>query len=114
MPYPRLGDLVDEIGSISNTLWREANRDPTSNRSKQILEIIAKNPEKKIHNAGSASNYGDDKNFVLLRMNQILNILNTHVFQVEKESDRIVTVLGKILFQERNSIQGKLFADCYR
>ena len=38
-PYPKLGNVVDELGPIGHwTLW-EAERDPESERSKKILDI---------------------------------------------------------------------------
>jgi len=113
-PYPKLGDLVDEIGSVGHwTLW-EANREPASPRSKQILEIIAKNPEKKIHNAGPATNYGDNKKIEVIENEQNIKLfLNTHVFKAEKENNRIVAVLGKsIISGEEFKFRGKMFADC--
>jgi hypothetical protein len=113
-PYPKLGDLVDEIGSVGHWTFWEANRDPGSPRSKQILEVIAKNPEKKIHNAGPASNYGDDKKIQVVENEPNIKLfLNTHVFQAEKEGDRIIAVLGKnIVSGKEFKFRGKLFADC--
>ncbi len=113
-PYPKLGNLVDEIGSVGHwTLW-EANRDPNSPRSKQILELVAKNPEKKIHNAGPASNYGDEKKIQVVENEPNIKLfLNTHVFQAEKEGDHIVAVLGKnIVSGKEFKFRGKLFTDC--
>jgi len=113
-PYPKLGDLVDEIGTIGSTRWHEAKLDSLSAKSKQILEVIAKNPERKIHNAGPASNYGDDnKLHVIENEPNIKLFLNTHVYQAEKEEDRIVAVLGKnIISGKEFKFRGKLFADC--
>ena len=60
-PYPRLGDLVDEIGPIGHwNLW-EAKRDPDSPRASGSWPSSKQHPEKKTHNAGPASNYEDDK-----------------------------------------------------
>lgn len=113
-PYPNLGKLVDEIGSVGHwTLW-EANRDPESERSRKILEIIKNNPEKKIHNAGPESNYGDDKKRSIVEGEENLELfLNTHVFAVEKTGNKIVAVTGKdIVTGEEIEFRGKLFADC--
>jgi hypothetical protein len=113
-PYPNLGKLVDEVGSVGHwTLW-EANRDPGSERSKRILEIIANNPEKKIHNAGPYSNYGDDKKLSVVENEENIDLfLNTHVFAVKKSGDRIVSVTGKnIRTGKELEFSGKLFADC--
>jgi len=113
-PYPNLGNLVDEIGSIGNTLWREAKLDSLSERSRQILEVIAKNPEKRIHNAGPASNYTDDRKLHVVESEPNIKLfLNTHVFRVEKKGDRIVAVIGKsIVSGQEFKFKGKLFADC--
>jgi hypothetical protein len=113
-PYKNLGRSVDEIGSVGHWTLYEANLDPASPRSKSILEIIASNPEKKIHNAGPASNYGDErKRQVLEDEPNITLYLNTHVFRADKEKDRIVAVYGKnIISGKETKFSGKLFADC--
>ena len=113
-PYPRLGNLVDEIGSVGHwTLW-EADREPASERSKRILEEIIKNPEKKIHNAGPASNYGDDKKFMVVENEPNITLfLNTHIYKAEKEGNLVLAVVGKnILSGKETRFKGKLFADC--
>ena len=113
-PYNNLGRTVDEIGSVGHWTLYEANLDPGSPRSKLILDIIAGNPEKKIHNAGPASNYGDDrKRKVIEGEPNITLFLNTHVFRADKENDRIVAVYGKnIISGKETKFSGKLFADC--
>lgn len=113
-PYPKLGDLLDEIGSIGYTLWREAELDPYLPRSKQILEVIDKNPEKKIHNAGPSSNYGDDKKTEVIENEPNIKLfLNTHVYHAEKEGDNIIAVYGmNIISGKEFKFKGKLFADC--
>lgn len=113
-PYPRLGDVVDEVGPVGHwTLW-EANRDPDSPRSKRILEEVAKNPEKKIHNAGPAGNYGDDKKRQVAEHEPNIRLfLNTHVCKAEKQGVKIVSVTGKnIIAGKESAFRGKLFADC--
>lgn len=113
-PYPNLGKLVDEIGSVGHwTLW-EANRDPESERSRKILEIIKNNPEKKIHNAGPESNYGDDKKRRVVEEEKNLELfLNTHVYSVEKVGNKIIAVSGKDIVTGKEIVfRGKLFADC--
>jgi hypothetical protein len=113
-PYPKLGSLVDEIGSIGHwTLW-EAEQDPNSPRSRHILDVIAKNPEKTIHNAGPASNYGDEKKTeVIENESNIKLFLNTNVYKAVKEGDRIIEIVGKnIISGKELKFRGKLFADC--
>lgn len=113
-PYPNLGRLVDEIGSVGHWNLYEANLDPSSPRSQKILETIANNPEKKIHNAGPAGNYGDDrKTDVVSSEPNITLFLNTHVFKAEKEGDRITAVTGKNISTGKEiRIMGNIFADC--
>ncbi len=113
-PFPKLGKLVDEIGSIGHWMAYEANLDPLSPRSKHILEVLANNPEKSIHNAGPASNYGDDKKLQVIENEPNITLfLNTHVFEAEKEGNRIIAVTGKnIATGKEVKLRGKLFADC--
>ncbi|HUX97155.1 MAG TPA: FAD-dependent oxidoreductase [Bacteroidales bacterium] len=113
-PYKNLGKSVDEIGSVGHWTLYEANQDPQSPRSRNILEIIAKNPEKKIHNAGPASNYGDErKRGVIEGEPNISLFLNTHVFRADMDNDRIAVVYGKnIITGVETKFSGKLFADC--
>ena len=78
------------------------------------MAILKKHPEKKIHNAGPASNYEDDKklNAVLAEPNITL-FLNTHVLDAETKNNRIVSVTGQnIKTGERTVFKGKYFADC--
>ena len=113
-PYPNLGNLVDEIGPVGHwNLW-EAQREPNSPRSKRILKIIENHPEKKIHNAGPASNYKDQKKINVVRAEKNIHLcLNMHVNEVEIEGDRIVSVTAQnIRTGERLKFRAKLFADC--
>ncbi len=113
-PYPRLGDLVDELGPIGHwNLW-EAKRDPDSPRSKRIFAVIEEHPEKTTHNAGPPSNYEDDqKQRVVEAEDSVRLFLNTHVFRAEKEGNRITAVIGKDTLTGRElRFRGRLFADC--
>lgn len=113
-PYPNLGRLVDEIGSTGHWTLYEAKLNPSSPRSQKILEEITNNPEKKIHNAGPASNYGDDRKIdVVENEPNITLFLNTHVFKAEKYGDRIIAVTGRNIASGKEiRLTGKLFADC--
>jgi hypothetical protein len=113
-PYPRLGDLVDELGPIGHwNLW-EAKRDPDSPRSQRILEVIEKHPEKKTHNAGPASNYEDErKRRVVESEDNVRLFLNHHVFRAEKEGERITAVVAKsIVTGHERRFRARVFADC--
>jgi hypothetical protein len=113
-PYINLGSLVDEIGGIGHwTLW-EAQQDPSSERSKKIIDIIEKHPEKKEHNAGPPTNYADDKKLAVVQGEENLSLfLNTHVMAAEKNGKRIVSVTGRSITSGKDyKFRGKLFADC--
>lgn len=114
LPYPQLGNLVDEIGPIGHwNLW-EANEDPDSERSKRIFEVIKNHPEKKIHNGGPASNYEDQRKLdAALAEKNLRLFLNTHVYAAEMEGNRITAVTGlNLRTGERMRFTGRLFADC--
>lgn len=113
-PYPNLGLLVDEIGPVGHwTLW-EAERDPDSDRSRRILEIIKNNPEKKIHNAGPPGNYEDEKKLNAIKAEKNITLfLNTHVTEVSMSGNRIKSVTGKnIADGAEYKFFSRLFADC--
>ena len=113
-PYPKLGNLVDEIGPVGFwNLW-EAKKDPDSPRSKRILAIIEKHPEKKIHNAGPASNYDDEKKADVVRAEKNVSLfLNMHMNGVEMSGNRIISIVAQnIRTGERLKFKGRLFADC--
>jgi hypothetical protein len=113
-PYPALGDVVDEIAPIGYwDLW-EAQKYPERPKSRRVLEIIAKNPEKKIHNAGPASNYQDDKKLAVVQAEPNIRLfLNMHAIAVEKQGDRIKAVIAKHTRDSRElRFPATLFADC--
>lgn len=113
-PYPKLGSLMDEIGGVGHWTNVEADEDPDSERSRHIKSILAEHPEKLIHNAGSASNYEDDRKLAVVTAEENITLfLNTQVVKAVKEGDRIVSVVGRDIFSGKEvSIKGELFADC--
>ena len=113
-PYPNLGNLMDELGGVGHWNIKEAQQDPESERSKQIMAIIKKYPDKKVHNAGVASNYEDGKKLALVLAEPNIDLfLNTHVTEAETIANKIVSVTGEnIKSGERIIFKGKLFADC--
>ncbi len=113
-PYPRLGDLVDEIGPVGHwTLW-EAKRDPDSPRSQRILAVIEAHPEKKQHNAGPASNYEDDRKLRAVQAEKNVQLfLATRVVRAEQDGDCLTAVVGQSIVTGRElRFRGRLFADC--
>jgi len=113
-PYPKLGNLVDEIGPVGHwNLW-EARRDPDSPRSKRILDVIRTRPEKKIHNAGPPTNYEDRRKTRVVRAEKNIQLfLNMHVNGVEMDGRRIASVIAQnIRTGKRLRFKARLFADC--
>ena len=45
-PYPNLGLLLDELGGVGHWTKYEAEQNPSSERSQQIMSILKKHPEK--------------------------------------------------------------------
>ncbi len=113
-PYPRLGDLVDEIGPVGHWNRQDAIDNPDLPRSREVLAIIEKHPEKKVHNAGPESNYEDQRKLDAVRAEPNLALfLNTHVFRAEMRGNRIAAVVGKDILTSRElKFAAPLFADC--
>jgi len=113
-PYPRLGDLVDELGPIGFHNYHEALANPDAPHSRQVLEAIQKDPRKKIHNAGPPSNYEDDKKLRVVQAEKNLRLLlGWHVFRAEKDGPRIQAVLARSVTDGRElRLTGRWFVDC--
>jgi len=113
-PYPRLGDLVEEIGPIGYWPHKDAQLDPDSPRSREVFEAIQKDPRKLTHNAGPASNYEDDKKLRVVRAESNLSLfLNAHVTRVEKDGSAIRAVIARNISDGRETrFSGRWFADC--
>ena len=113
-PYSNIGNLVDEISPVGHWTFWDAQKNPDTERSKKILEVVAKDSIRKIHNAAPKENYEDDKklNAVLAEKNITL-FLNTHMNGVEMEGNKIVSVSAiDLKTSERIKIRGSLFTDC--
>jgi hypothetical protein len=102
-PYPKLGKLVDELGSVGHwTLW-EANRILLRQEAGKILDIIAKNPEKKIHNAGPATNYGDDKKRMVIEAEPNISLFLTPMSAVlKRKATGLLQLQAETSLQEEN------------
>ena len=113
-PYPQLGRLMDEIGGIGYWTNVEAQQDPDSPRSKHIIDVLEKHPEKHIHNAGPASNYEDDKKLqAVLNEPNITLFLSKEVISAKMRGGKIRSVVAKDIFtSEEIILKGRLFADC--
>lgn len=113
-PYPNLGRLMDEIGGIGHWTNHEARQNPDTPRSKHILDVLKKHPEKMIHNAGPASNYEDDKKLeAVLNEPNITLFLSKQVISAKTRGGKIRSVVAKDIFtSEEIVVKGRLFADC--
>lgn len=113
-PYNNLGNLLDELGGVGHWTKHEATVNPNNERSRQIMAVLAKYPEKHIHNAGPAENYEDWKKSELIDSHENIDLfLNTHVVDVMKQNNRITAVIGRnIETNEESVFYGNLFADC--
>lgn len=113
-PYPNLGNLIDELGPVGHWTHWEAKLDSSAERSKQIFKIMERFPEKKIHNAGPASNYEDNKKLALIESQENINLfLNTEIIDVKKVGNKIVSVIGKNIVSGKEIVfKGQLFSDC--
>ena len=113
-PYENLGNLVDELGGVGHWTKHEAQKNPNTERSRQILKILEKNPEKIQHNAGPKSNYEDEKKLNLLLAEKNISLfLGVRVIGVEKSGSKITAVVGRdITTGKEYKFKGTLFADC--
>jgi len=109
-PYPALGDVVEEIAPIGYYDFREAEKHPELPESKRILQM---DPVKRVHNAGPASNYEDEKKLRVVRAEKNIHLfLNMHVFRAEKEASRIAAVVAKHIENGRElRFRAALFVD---
>jgi len=113
-PYPRLGDLVEELGAIGHWSLYQAQKAPDQPRSQAVLALIEQHPEKRIHNAGPASNYEDEKKAAVVRAEKNLTLfLSTRANRLTMDGNRIQAVQAQDLRtgQIRN-LRTALVADC--
>jgi hypothetical protein len=113
-PYPRLGDLVDEIGPIGYWNLHDAKLNPELPRSKTVLDVMRKHPEKKEHNAGPSGNYEDAQKLRVVQAEKNVRLfLTTRAIQAEKNGARLAAVVGRDIVTGRDTrFRGRLFADC--
>lgn len=113
-PYPRLGDLVDEIGPVGHWNLHDAKLALDQPRSRAVVEIIAQHPEKLQHNAGVASNYEDERKLRAVKAEPGVHLfLETRVTRVEREGASLVAVIGRNIMTGREQrFRGRIFADC--
>jgi hypothetical protein len=113
-PYPRLGDLVDEWGPVGHWSLYQAKQSPELPRSKEVMAIIEQHPEKKIHNAGPASNYEDEKKLAVMQAEKNLTLfLSTRANNVKMAGKSIAAVIAEdIKTGAKRKFRTRLVADC--
>jgi len=113
-PYPRLGDLVEELGPIGHWSLYQARQAPDLPRSKEVLAVIQRHPEKRIHNAGPASNYEDEKKIALAWAEKNLALhLGMRANHVVMQGNRIRAVVAQdIRTGQIRKFRARLVADC--
>jgi hypothetical protein len=113
-PYPHLGDLVDEWGSVGHWSLYQAKQAPDLPRSKEVLAIIEAHPEKKVHNAGPAANYEDEKKLAVVQAEKNLTLfLSTRANGVVMDGPRIGAVIAEGLQAGiRGKLRARIVADC--
>jgi hypothetical protein len=113
-PYPRLGDLVDELGPVGYWNLYQAKQAPDLPRSKEVIALVEKEPRRKIHNAGPAENYEDDKKLAVVQAEKGITLfLSTRANGVEMDGKRIAAVLAQeIRTGRRLRFRSAVVADC--
>ena len=113
-PYPRLGDLVDEIGPIGYWNLHQAKQAPQLPRSQEVIALVDKEPRRKIHNAGPTENYEDEKKLAVVKAeSNIALFLNTRATGVEMNGAGIAAVVAQdIRTGKRLRLLSTLVADC--
>ena len=113
-PYPRLGDLVEELGPVGYWSLHQARQAPELPRSREVITLVDNEPRRKIHNAGPAENYEDEKKLAVVRAEKNLTLfLGTRANGVEMDGQRIAAVVAQdIRTSRRIRLRSTLVADC--
>ncbi|MDD5482647.1 MAG: FAD-dependent oxidoreductase [Kiritimatiellae bacterium] len=110
-PYPSLGNIVKEIAPVGYYDFIAAEQNPTAPESRRILKL---DPAKRIHNAGPAENYEDEKKLLAVQAEEHIRLfLNCHVTAVKMNGDEITAVTAADIRTGREQlIKPRLAADC--
>jgi hypothetical protein len=114
MPYPRLGNLLEELGPVGYWSLQQAKKSRDLPRSQEVIALFEKEPQRRIHNAGPATNYEDEKKLAVVGAEKNLNLyLSTRASGVEMDGQRIAAVLAQdIKTGKRLRFKAALVADC--
>jgi hypothetical protein len=66
MPFPRLGNLLEELGPVGYWSLQQAKKSRELPRSQEVIALFEKEPQRRIHNAGPATNYEDEKKLAVV------------------------------------------------
>jgi hypothetical protein len=113
-PYTRLGNLVDEIGPVGHWNLHQAKQTPDLPRSKEVIALVENEPRRKIHNAGPAENYEDEKKLAVVQAEKNITLfLSTRANGVEMDGKRIAAVIAQdVRTGRRWCVRASIFADC--
>jgi hypothetical protein len=114
LPYPRLGNLLEELGPVGYWSLQQAKKSRDLPRSQAVIELFEKEPQRRIHNAGPAGNYEDGKKLAVVGAEKnIVLYLSTRAISVEMDGNHIGAVLAQdIKTGKRLRFKTKLVADC--
>ena len=114
MPYPRLGNLLEELGPVGYWSLQQAKKSPDLPSSQEVMALFEKEPQRRIHNAGPATNYEDERKLAVVAAEKNLTLyLSTRANGVEMEGNRISAVLAQdIKTGRRLRFGAALVADC--
>ncbi len=114
MPYPRLGNLLEELGPVGYWSLQQAKKSLGLPRSQEVMALFEKEPQRRIHNAGPATNYEDERKLAVVGAEKNLTLyLSTRANGVEMEGNHIAAVLAQdIKTGRRLRFRAALVADC--
>ena len=114
LPYPRLGNLLEELGPVGYWSLQQAKKTPDLPRSQEVMALFEREPQRRIHNAGPDTNYEDERKLAVVAAEKNLTLyLSTRANGVEMEGNRISAVLAQdIKTGRRLRFGAALVADC--
>ena len=114
MPYPQLGNLLEELGPVGYWTLQQAKKARDLPRSQEVIALFEKEPQRRIHNAGPATNYEDEKKLAVVAAEKNLTLfLNARANGVEMAGKRIAAVIAEdIKTGVKRKFQARLVADC--
>ncbi len=114
MPFPRLGNLLEELGPVGYWSLQQAKKSPDLTRSQEVIALFKKEPQRRIHNAGPATNYEDERKLAVVVAEKNLTLyLSTRANGVEMDGKHIAAVLAQdIKTGKRLRFRSALVADC--